>query len=111
MFHAVHASRPLIKTALAIVTLVTLPLGGSAQAMRSPCTVMPALPEPGFTHFPYAEADAPKGGRLRLCLLGTFDSLNPFNLKAGSTAQGIEHDGVRDPDGALRRTSLSRFTG
>ena len=25
----------------------------------------------------------------RLCFLGTFDSLNPFNLKAGSTAQGM----------------------
>ena len=48
----------------------------------------PALPE-GFTHFPYADPAAPKGGRLRLCLLGTFDSLNPFNLKAGSTAQGL----------------------
>ena len=45
----------------------------------------------GFTHFPYANPDAPKGGRLRLCLLGTFDSLNPFNLKAGSTAQGLNN--------------------
>ncbi len=50
----------------------------------------PALPD-DFTHFPYAEPDAPKGGRLRLCILGTFDSLNPFNLKAGSTAQGLNN--------------------
>ncbi len=48
----------------------------------------PALPD-GFAHWPYAAPDAPKGGALRLCLLGTFDSLNPFNLKAGSTAQGL----------------------
>ncbi len=48
----------------------------------------PALPD-GFTHLPYADPEAPKGGRLRLCLPGTFDSLNPFNLKAGSTAQGL----------------------
>ena len=33
----------------------------------------------------------PKGGTLRLCFLGTFDSLNPFNLKAGSTAQGLSN--------------------
>lgn len=48
----------------------------------------PALP-PDFTHLPYANPNAPKGGRLVIGLQGTFDSLNPFNLKAGSTAQGL----------------------
>ncbi len=48
----------------------------------------PALPE-DFTHLPYANPDAPKGGRLVIGFQGTFDSLNPFNLKAGSTAQGL----------------------
>ena len=48
----------------------------------------PLLP-PDFDHFPYAEPRARKGGRLRIGLSGTFDSLNPFNLKAGSTAQGL----------------------
>lgn len=48
----------------------------------------PALP-PDFDHYPFVNPDAPKGGRLSLCFLGTFDSLNPFNLKAGSTAQGM----------------------
>jgi len=42
-----------------------------------------------FDHLPYADPSAPKGGRLRLAFQGTFDSLNPFNLKAGSTAQGL----------------------
>ncbi|MBX6424679.1 MAG: ABC transporter substrate-binding protein [Variibacter sp.] len=37
----------------------------------------PALPE-GFDHFPYVNPAAPKGGRLTLAMLGTFDSLNPF---------------------------------
>lgn len=37
----------------------------------------PALPE-GFEHFPYADPDAPIGGRLATALQGTFDSLNPF---------------------------------
>jgi peptide/nickel transport system substrate-binding protein len=66
-------------------------LGGATGARAAPAIAMhgaPALPE-GFAHFPYADPAAPKGGRLRLCLLGTFDSLNPFNLKAGSTAQGL----------------------
>ena len=48
----------------------------------------PALP-PNFTHLPYVNPDAPKGGRLVIGFQGAFDSLNPFNLKAGSAAQGI----------------------
>ena len=42
-----------------------------------------------FTHLPYANPDAPKGGRLDLAYLGAFDSLNPYNVKALSTAQGL----------------------
>jgi peptide/nickel transport system substrate-binding protein len=48
----------------------------------------PALP-PGFDHFPYVNPDAPKGGRLNLAFLGAFDSLNPYNVKALSTAEGL----------------------
>ena len=48
----------------------------------------PALPA-DFPHLPYANPQAPKGGRLSIGFQGTFDSLNPFNLKAGSTAQGL----------------------
>jgi peptide/nickel transport system substrate-binding protein len=47
----------------------------------------PALPE--GTPLPYANPDAPRGGTLTLGLQGTFDSLNPYNLSAGSTAQGL----------------------
>ena len=60
-------------------------------AIEAPGVAMhgdPAL-RAGFDHWPYADPGAPKGGLLRLCLPGTFDSLNPFNLKAGSTAQGL----------------------
>ncbi|MGH6677063.1 MAG: ABC transporter substrate-binding protein, partial [Xanthobacteraceae bacterium] len=49
----------------------------------------PAL-APNYTHFPYANPAAPKGGRLTIGLLGTFDSLNPFNVKSGSAAQGLD---------------------
>jgi peptide/nickel transport system substrate-binding protein len=38
-----------------------------------------------FTHMPYANPDAPKGGRMIWGVLGTFDSLNPFIVK-GSVA-------------------------
>jgi peptide/nickel transport system substrate-binding protein len=37
----------------------------------------PALPA-DFPHLPYANPDAPKGGRLALAIQGTFDSLNPL---------------------------------
>jgi peptide/nickel transport system substrate-binding protein len=37
----------------------------------------PALP-PDFTHLPYADPAAPKGGRITLALQGTFDALNPL---------------------------------
>ncbi|MGO4524719.1 extracellular solute-binding protein [Microvirga sp. 2MCAF35] len=37
----------------------------------------PAL-APGFEHLPYADPQAPKGGRITLALQGTFDSLNPL---------------------------------
>lgn len=40
----------------------------------------PALPA-GFTHFPYVDPDAPKGGILHQAVTGSFDSLNPFIIK------------------------------
>lgn len=43
----------------------------------------PALP-PGFPHLPYANPDAPKGGRIRLSEPGSFDSLNPWILKGNA---------------------------
>src|SRR5579863_9242937 len=48
----------------------------------------PALP-PDFTALPYVNPNAPKGGRITLAYLGAFDSLNPYNVKALSTAQGL----------------------
>jgi microcin C transport system substrate-binding protein len=43
---------------------------------------------PGFTHFAWANPDAPKGGRVRRWAMGSFDSLNPFPVK-GSPAVGV----------------------
>lgn len=34
-----------------------------------------------FTHFDYVNADAPKGGSVRLMASGTYDTLNPYTLK------------------------------
>lgn len=46
----------------------------------------PALP-PDFVSLPYVNADAPKGGTLRLGESGGFDSLNPFIVKGQSPGQ------------------------
>lgn len=46
----------------------------------------PALPA-DFDHMPYANPDAPKGGRLVQGLVGTFDSLNPFIVKGLAVQQ------------------------
>lgn len=42
----------------------------------------------GFKHFDYVNPLAPKGGKIKLAAIGTFDSLNPFILK-GQAADGI----------------------
>lgn len=41
-----------------------------------------------FTHFDYANPEAPKGGTFRRATFGTFDTVNPFSLK-GKSAQGL----------------------
>ena len=61
---------------------------GAGRPAPSPCTARRRWP-PDFDHLPYANPDAPKGGRLALAYLGAFDSLNPYNVKALSTAQGL----------------------
>lgn len=44
---------------------------------------------PDFRHFDYVNPDAPKGGKLSLSALGTYDSFNPYILK-GNPATGLE---------------------
>jgi peptide/nickel transport system substrate-binding protein len=49
----------------------------------------PALPA-DYTHFDYANPDAPKGGNITYCVVGSFDNLNPFILKSlRTTARGM----------------------
>jgi microcin C transport system substrate-binding protein len=50
---------------------------------------------PDFTHFDYANPDAPKGGEVRLAAIGSFDSLNPFIIKGVSaTGMGLIYDNL-----------------
>ncbi|GLU27096.1 ABC transporter substrate-binding protein [Brucella sp. NBRC 12950] len=46
-----------------------------------------------FNSFPYSNPNAPKGGTLRMGVVGTFDSLNPFVLKSmRTTARALFSD-------------------
>jgi len=45
---------------------------------------------PSFTHFPYVNADAPKGGRLTMSAYGSFDGTNPLIVR------GVAANGIRD---------------
>jgi peptide/nickel transport system substrate-binding protein len=62
---------------------------GPTRAAESYAIAMhgaPALPA-DFTHMPYANPDAPKGGRLTWGILGTFDSLNPLIVRGLAVQQ------------------------
>jgi peptide/nickel transport system substrate-binding protein len=71
-----------VRFALALVLPATA-LGGRAAATESHAIAMhgaPAIPA-DFTHLPYFNPDAPKGGRQVWGILGTFDSLNPMIVR------------------------------
>jgi peptide/nickel transport system substrate-binding protein len=63
-----------------------------AVAARAHALAMHGDPkEPaGFDHFPYANPEAPQGGRVTLGLNGSFDSLNPLIVR------GVPAAGVRE---------------
>jgi microcin C transport system substrate-binding protein len=74
----------------AVVPAATIAQGGASRPVNGHGMSMYGdLKYPaGFTHFQYANPDAPKGGDVKLATLGTFDTLNPFVLK-GVAAAGL----------------------
>lgn len=66
-----------------------LMVGGSACSEPSHAIAMHGAPalSAGFAHMPYANPDAPKGGRLVQGILGTFDSLNPLIVRGQAVQQ------------------------
>lgn len=78
--------------ALAFATLAAPAVGaGSAGVPRHGLALYGDLKyQPGFTHYDYADPEAPKGGSLSLSAEGTFDNLNPFILKGVAAAGASE---------------------
>lgn len=77
-------------SALMVAMFLTSSFSASAEPLHGiSMHGKPALPA-DYTHFPYANPDAPKGGKIAYGVVGTFDSLNPFILKSMRTrARGI----------------------
>ncbi|GEO85396.1 MULTISPECIES: extracellular solute-binding protein [Alphaproteobacteria] len=75
--------------ALLLSVTAPLQLSASETQWRHAIAVLgePKLPS-NFKHLPYVNADAPKGGELRLSDEGTFDSFNPL-IDKGTPAAGI----------------------
>jgi microcin C transport system substrate-binding protein len=78
-----------MRVALSVFSACVLFAGAAAAAPRGAIALYGDLKyQPGFTHFDYANPDAPKGGAVKLNAIGTYDTFNPFTLK------GVKADGL-----------------
>lgn len=71
--------RPILAAALAFLSLASPALAETTVAALK--QFGEPLFKPGFTHFPHANPDAPRGGSLTMAALGSFDSLNDLILR------------------------------
>ncbi|SNX73657.1 peptide/nickel transport system substrate-binding protein [Cereibacter ovatus] len=76
---------PLRRLGLALALVVVPSLVAATPRHGIAMYGEPALP-PDFVFLPYANPDAPKGGRIVLGETGGFDSLNPFIVKGRAPA-------------------------
>jgi peptide/nickel transport system substrate-binding protein len=81
---------------IAVLAAAVVVVARPAQAEPRPAIALHGQPKyaADFSHFDYADPDAPKGGTLHLGVLGTFDSLNPFIVR-GNAASGLR-GGIAD---------------
>src|SRR5208282_2555690 len=76
-----------------LATVAACFLYGPAWAAPEPAIAMHGRPKyaDALPHLSYVNPDAPKGGELRLGALGSFDSLNPLNIRGEPAAGVIEY--------------------
>jgi microcin C transport system substrate-binding protein len=86
---ALTVSRLVMAAALVVPAMATAQ-SSTSRAVNGPAISMYGdLKYPaGFTHFEYTNAEAPKGGDVKMAAFGTYDTLNPFTLK-GVAAAGL----------------------
>ena len=80
----------LVMAAALVVPAMATAQSSTSRAVNGPAISMYGdLKYPaGFTHFEYTNAEAPKGGDVKMAAFGTYDTLNPFTLK-GVAAAGL----------------------
>lgn len=85
-----HARSPLkAPISSLILSLVLLLSGGASAEPQAGLAMHGKMQEPsGFTHFPYVNPNARKGGRVVFGVPGSFDSLNPLIVK-GNPAEAV----------------------
>jgi peptide/nickel transport system substrate-binding protein len=93
---ALRLARPLVAAMAAAAMILASAPAPAEDTFRHAIAMHgePALPE-GFKHFPYANPNAPKGGRMVQGVLGSFDTLNPLIVK------GLPPMGMRSPGGVF----------
>ncbi len=78
---------------VAFLTAALLPAPAGAMVRGKPVHGLALYGEPkygpGFTHFAYANPNAPKGGTLTRASIGTFDSFNAFAFKGNKPSPAI----------------------
>ncbi|MDH6235112.1 peptide/nickel transport system substrate-binding protein [Mesorhizobium soli] len=82
------------RTFLSLCTGATMLFGTVSAGLSEPLHSIAMQGEPAlkddFRNFPYVNPDAPKGGSVTYCVVGSFDNLNPFILKSlRTTARGM----------------------
>ena len=81
------------RAALTLLLPIACVIASGAAGEPRPAIAMHGEPAhgPDFTHFRYANPDAPKGGRLTQAQLGTFDSMNPLIVRGTAFQQVRGH--------------------
>tara|TARA_B100000315_G_scaffold241012_1_gene261440 strand:+ start:545 stop:2383 length:1839 start_codon:yes stop_codon:yes gene_type:complete len=81
---------PIYKILVGLIVAAVPALGQAQEVKPVHGIAMHGSPKygPDFKHFEYVNPKAPKGGKVRLSAIGTFDSFNPYIIK-GNPAAGI----------------------
>lgn len=83
----------LLRSCVTLALLLLQAVAGIAEPVQAIAMHgAPKLPG-GFANLPYANPDAPKGGRLRLGVAGSFDSVNPMIVR-GEKVAGVREFAV-----------------
>ena len=95
----------------ACVLLAAIPLTASAQEKINKSWAIAEFGEPMYDetmeHWPYANLDAPKGGKVVLGDFGSFDTLNPYMLKGDFPSSiGLIYDSLMEGSGEIGRAHV-----